>query len=122
MSGKKSMLDYFDLDSRARTAQEKAAAAVSPAQLSVIRQVVMYIGVLIGILFSTAVSQFQSLEDITALMTTSKVFVSAVIALIVVPQVYEKLNPESPFIVQFGLFVQNGVFWSVAVDLIRKLG
>lgn len=120
MSGKKSMLDYFDLDSRARTAQERAAAAVSPAQLSIIRQVVMYIGVLIGILFSTAVSQFQSLEDITALMTTSKVLVSAVLALMVVPQVYEKLNPDSPFIVQFGLFVQNGVFWSVAVDLIRK--
>lgn len=118
MTEEKSILGYFNLNSRARTGEEMAA--ISPAHISMIHQAVMYIGVLIGILFSTAVGQFQSGEQITLAMNTSKIIVSAVIALMVVPQVYGKLKPDSPFIVQFGLFVQNGVFWSVAIDLIRK--
>ena len=118
MTKEKSMWDYFNLNSRARTGEEMAA--ISPAYISIIHQVVMYIGVIIGILFSTAVGQFQSGEEITLAVNTSKIIVSAVIGLMVVPQVYGKLKPDSPFIVQFGLFVQNGVFWSVAVDLIRK--
>ena len=119
MAEKKSMLDYFNLESRARAGLEKAPK-LTEAHLSIIRQLIMYVGVLIGILFSTAVSQFNGEEAVTLTMNVTRFLVSAVIALMVVPQVYQRLNPESPFIVQFGLFVQNGVFWSVTVDLIRK--
>ncbi len=116
----KGKLDYFNLDSRARAAQEQVAAVISPAHISIIRQIVMYIGVFVGILFSTAVSQLQSEEAISMAMNAGRIIVSAIVAFMIVPQVYQRLNPESPFIVQFGVFVQNGVFWSVAIDLIRE--
>lgn len=119
MAEEKSMLDYFNLESRARAGLERAPK-LTEAHLSIIRQLIMYVGVFIGILFSTAVSQFETGETITLTMNVTRILVSAVIALMVVPQVYQRLNPETPFIVQFGLFVQNGVFWSVLIDLIRK--
>ncbi|MBU7038616.1 MAG: hypothetical protein HXS52_11850 [Theionarchaea archaeon] len=28
------------------------------------------------------------------------------------------LNPDAPFIVQFAIFVQNGVFWHMLIDSI----
>jgi hypothetical protein len=87
--------------------------------LSLVSQVLMYLGIFIGILLSTAVTHFRSGNaDIT--ITLGEVVVSAVIALVIIPVVYEKLqlNPEAPFIVQFGLFVQHGVFWHVLIDSI----
>jgi hypothetical protein len=68
---------------------------------------------------STAVTHFRfGNTDLT--ITLGEVILSAVIAFIIVPLVYEKLmlNPKAPFIVQFGLFVQNGVFWHILVDSI----
>ena len=37
-----------------------------------------------------------------------------------IPVVYEKLqlNPGVPFVVQFGLFVQTGVFWHIIIGTI----
>ncbi|KYK34198.1 MAG: hypothetical protein AYK19_02850 [Theionarchaea archaeon DG-70-1] len=94
----------------------------APAHLSGIRQAIMYLGIFIGILLSTTLSEFKSEEIINISLTIGKVAISAIIAFMIVPQVYEKVNanPDSPFIVQLGLFVQNGVFWSVAVDLIAE--
>jgi hypothetical protein len=40
-----------------------------------------------------------------------------------IPVVYEKLtlNPHAPFIVQFAIFVQNGVFWHMLIDSIGSV-
>ncbi|MBU7018344.1 MAG: hypothetical protein HXS44_12610 [Theionarchaea archaeon] len=122
------MLDYFNLNTRARKAWGEAAkragardasGLVREGQLSPGQQLTMYVGLFVGVLFSAAVSQFRSGEDITLALTTGKVIGSAIIALMIIPHVYGKLrlDPESPLLVQFGLFVQNGVFWSVIVDL-----
>jgi hypothetical protein len=52
------------------------------------------------------------LRSTTIQLTISKgiAFLSAAIAFIIVPLVYENLmlNQKAPFIVQFGIFVQNG--------------
>ncbi len=125
------MLDYFNLNTRARKAWGEAAGKegardasglVREGQLSLVRQLTMYVGLFVGVLFSTAVGQFRSGEDITLAITTGKIVGSAVIALIIIPHVYGKLrlDPGSPLLVQFGLFVQNGVFWSVIVDLVSE--
>jgi hypothetical protein len=90
--------------------------------LSVTRQLLMYLGTFIGVLLSTAVTHFRTgSTDLT--ITVGEVLVSAVIALVIIPLVYEKLNlnPGAPFIVQFGLFVQNGVFWHVLIDSIGSI-
>jgi len=141
---------YFDLNDRARKAQkEKGTSLVlkgvpevfksetgchlewdspavesteNPSRMSLTRQILMYVGVFVGVLFSTAVSHFRSGEEITLVMTLGEVVASAVIALVIIPLVYEKLQlyPKAPFIVQFGLFVQNGVFWHVLIELVLK--
>jgi hypothetical protein len=90
--------------------------------LSVTRQLLMYFGTFIGVLLSTAVAHFRS-GNLNLTITAGEIIMSAVIALVIIPLVYEKLNlnPGAPFIVQFGLFVQNGVFWHVLIDSIGSV-
>jgi hypothetical protein len=135
------MKEYFNLNERARKAWNNNGTAVTglpemvsktgcqvqgnpvemQAQLSVAYQVLMYVGTFIGVLLSTAVTHFQSGNTLT--FTVGEVVISAVIALVIIPVVYEKLqlNPGAPFIVQFGIFVQNGVFWHVLIDSIGSI-
>jgi hypothetical protein len=88
--------------------------------LSPIRQVVMYMGVFIGVFFSAAVDQFRRGEPVTIELTIGKLIMSAFVALIVIPLVYGKLglSPGRPFLVQFALFFQNGVFFNVILNTI----
>ena len=134
------MKGYFNLNERARKAWNNGTAVpglpevveetgchkqgnpAEPARLSVGYQVLKYVGTFIGVLLSTAVTHFRSGNaDMT--FTLGEVVISAVIALVIIPVVYEKLNlnPEAPFIVQFGIFVQNGVFWHVLIDSIGSI-
>lgn len=109
------------LKEASETIREEALPSV-PAGLSAIRQATMYLGIFIGILLSTAVSEFKNTGEINVTLTVSKVVIAAIIAFMVVPQAYEKINanPDSPFIVQLGLFIQSGVFWSVTIELIAE--
>jgi hypothetical protein len=133
------MKGYFNLNERARKGwnngtvsglpevveetgcHEQGNPVEMPAQLSVGYQVLMYVGTFIGVLLSTAVTHFQSGNTLT--FTLGEVAISAVIALVIIPVVYEKLqlNPEAPFIVQFGIFVQHGVFWHVLIDSVGSM-
>jgi len=90
-----------------------------PGHIALVHQVSMYCGTFIGVLLSTAVSHFRS-GNVNITLTLGEVTASAVVAFVIIPLVYEKLNlnPKAPFIVQFGLFVQNGVFWHVLIDSI----
>ena len=134
------MRKYFDLNDRAQRALKNNgdAAALLPetgnccsrdsaeqeneSAISVAHQLVMYIGTFIGVLLSTAVTHFRS-GTLELTITVGEVALSAVIALVIIPLVYEKLmlNPRAPLIVQFGLFVQNGVFWHVLIDSIGSI-
>jgi hypothetical protein len=140
------MKEYFDLNNRALKSWKKNGMTVvikgvpdifpetgehlswkSPerneeSNISVTRQLLMYTGVFIGVLLSTAVAHFGS-GSTDPTITAGEIILSAVIALVIVPLVYEKLdlNPKAPFIVQFGLFVQNGVFWHVLIDSIGSV-
>jgi hypothetical protein len=90
-----------------------------PGYLTLVNQGLMYCGTFLGVLLSTAVSHFRS-GNVDMTITLGEVTASAVVAFVIIPLVYEKLNlnPKAPFIVQFGLFVQNGVFWHVLIDSI----
>jgi hypothetical protein len=135
--------EYFSLNSRARRAWNNNGGSVMnglpvislenvdenhqeitevPFTITLIHQVLMYLGTFMGVLLSTAVTHFRfGNADLT--ITLGEVVLSAVIAFIIVPLVYEKLivNPKAPFIVQFGLFVQNGVFWHILIDSIGSI-
>ncbi len=132
------MRKYFDLNDRAQRARNNGDTALFPetgnccnpdsaeqekgSAISVAHQLVMYIGTFIGVLLSTAVTHFRS-GTLELTITVGEVALSAVIALVIIPLVYEKLmlNPRAPLIVQFGLFVQNGVFWHVLIDSIGNI-
>lgn len=82
-------------------------------QLSLADQLLMYLGVLVGVYFSGMI-RAQSSKPTFVL--------AAFIALTIVPVVFEKLsiNPKAPLLVRFGLFVQNGVFWDVMFQAIAS--
>ena len=132
------MRKYFDLNDRAQRALKNNGDTVPFSEpgnccnldsveqekqaISVAHQLVMYIGTFIGVLLSTAVTHFRS-GTLELTITVGEVALSAVIALVIIPLVYEKLmlNPRAPLIVQFGVFVQNGVFWHVLIDSIGSV-
>jgi hypothetical protein len=135
------MKQYFNLNVRARKAWENnnggtlhtdtiPAAYPETDQLdiselddlpylTVLRQVLMYLGAFVGVLLSSAIMQFRS-GQLDPAISIPKVILSAAVAFVIIPVVYEKLNlnPDAPFIVQFAIFVQNGVFWHMLIDSI----
>jgi hypothetical protein len=82
----------------------------------------MYLGIVIGIFFSTFLHQLESGQEIIFTFHLTNLIVSCIVGLLIIPVAYEKLKikSDSPFIVRFGLFVQNGVFWQVIVGSIGK--
>ena len=88
--------------------------------LSLSRQIFMYIGVFVGVLFSPLVDQIKQGGHASISFPLGQIVASSIIALVIIPTVYEKLNlnPQAPFIVQFGILVQNGIFWQVIVKAI----
>jgi len=125
---------YFDLNDRIQRGlknnggiqkdtelTESSHDSIMPT-LSLPHQLLMYVGTFLGIVFSTAICQFRS-GSIHLEFPIGEIILSAVIAVMIIPLVYEKLmlNPRAPLIVQFGIFVQNGVFWHVLIDSIGSL-
>ena len=135
------MKQYFDLNERVRKAWENnnggslhngmIPAAYQDTEesdtpepgalpyLSILRQVLMYLGAFVGVLLSSAIMEFRS-GSIDPAISIPEVILSAAVAFVIIPVVYEKLNlnPDAPFIVQFAVFVQNGVFWHMLIDSI----
>ncbi len=128
------MLNYFNLNKRAgkksgttSTIVERESAADCDVHrkeaYTLGKQVFMYLGTLIGVVFSNAVDDFRTGKETTLRITATEILVSAVIALIIIPAVYEKLklDPKAPLLVQFGFFVQNGVFWQVLISYVGRV-
>jgi hypothetical protein len=86
------------------------------------QQLLLYLGIVIGVVFSSAVMQFKSGQPISLNISLTTIFISIIVGLIIIPLAFERLNvkPDSPLIVRFGLFVQHGVFWQVILGLIGK--
>jgi len=110
---------------RKRPAAKKRAAASHtkritpspppPPHMSLWEQLLLYFGTVIGVIFSSAVMQFEPGESISINISWASVLISSVVALVIMPIAFEKLRvgSDSPFIFRIGLFVQHGVFWQV---------
>jgi hypothetical protein len=104
-----------------RSEQESTKAQASIDLIPIWQQIIFYLGTVVGVLFSSSIMQFQAGRAVTTSFTLITIFLSAVIALILMPVTYEQaIKPDSPFIVQLGLFVQAGVFWSVVFTTIGR--
>lgn len=97
-------------------------SAKQKLRLSLKEQIFIYIGILIGVLFSTYVIQFNNKADVRISISITTVIISMVVALVLFPKVYEKLNinPDRPFLAHFGLSVQHGVFWNIVLGSMAK--
>jgi membrane protein YdbS with pleckstrin-like domain len=117
------MLGYFNLSKRAIKGRlKKLEESGKEESMSPMSQVFLYIGVLIGVIFSNAVTQFSGGTEPKIAIDVVTVVISAIVSLMIVPYVYQKLtlDPKSPFLVQFGFFVQHGIFWQVIMGAIGK--
>lgn len=111
---------------RRRPAAKKRAAAAPtpppPPHMPLWEQLVLYIGTVVGVIFSSAVMQFEPGESIPITISWASVLISSVVALVIMPIAFEKLRvrSDSPFIFRIGLFVQHGVFWQALVGAAGK--
>ncbi len=128
------IIDYFDLNRRARRAVSQADArenqmlqsagggGTTAPQISIWEQILMYLGIVVGVLFSSAVSQFKAGESISLKFPAGMIVVSLVVAFVILPAAFEKLSVklDAPLLVRVGLFVQHGVFWNVLFAAVGK--
>jgi len=120
-------------DKRDALAEVQAAATPEGKAWSIPQQIIMYLGIFAGVACSTwvtsAVSGKQieitsaSLASLTSISgvaaIVSYLVIPALIALLIVPIVYGKLDPSSPGLVKFAVFFQSGVTWPI---LLHGLG
>lgn len=100
-------------------AEEMQISAKHKETITVIDQLIMYVGILIGVIFSSVLFQYKETNIVDFSHLSIPLFlISFVIAFLIAPQTFEKLsvNPNGPFIVRFGLFIQQGIFWQVFLD------
>jgi hypothetical protein len=85
-------------------------------------QLTMYVGVLLGVIGSAWVDQYNANSTVSIKMSWATGITAAIIALVIIPAIYDKLQArtDAPWIVKFGVFVQNGVFWHVLLTAISK--
>ena len=103
--------------------------------ISPTEQIILYLGLVGGVFFSDAIMQFQISNGIDISMLFSRasfgrMILCALVAIVIMPNVYEKLvasaggssfgNKGGPFFIQFCIFFQNGVFWSLILGAIGK--
>jgi multidrug transporter EmrE-like cation transporter len=91
--------------------------------MSLWEQIAVYSGIVAGVLFSSAAMQMKSDAPININISASSILVSLIIAFVILPAAYEKLNvnPASPLLVRIGLAIQHGVFWQVLFGSIGKM-
>ncbi len=85
-------------------------------------QIIMYVGIVIGVLFSSVLLNFQVGETVDLYFSIPTLIVSSIIGVLICPIAFEKLavDPLAPFITRFGLSVQHGVFWYVIFSSLGK--
>lgn len=117
-------------ETREGAVRSTMAAPETPTQVNQKRismsageQVLMYLGIFLGVLLSSAVMQYQKGQLKSLHLNLLSVLMAGLIAFLIVPSVFEKLRmtPESPLLVRFGFFVQQGVFWQVILEGFSKV-
>lgn len=126
------MLSYFDLNNHIHREEgsvktfgvlSKGVTLDEKMLVSAAQQVLMYLCLFAGVLLSKAINQFQKGESVDLSLNTGVLIISAAIALVLVPKVYELLRvyPKASLLLQISLFFQTGVFWNVIIDAAAKL-
>lgn len=91
--------------------------------MSIMEQVLMYIGTVLGVVTSFVFKDGFNKFDPTGL-SWSTFLAACLISIVIIPAVFAKVQVDSkvPFVVRFGLCVQNGVFWQVLMNAAGNSG
>jgi len=91
--------------------------------LSGFRQGSLYLGLFVGVLFSSMIHHYGGGKRLSLRVNAATALTAAVITAMTIPLAYQNLQPslDAPFIVQFGVFVQSGVFWHSILTSVPKL-
>jgi hypothetical protein len=107
-----------------REGTRMTAPAETPALVSLDakQQIIMYAGILVGVLFSNSINVYTKSGVLGFNMSIIQFIFSMIIAIMIVPSVYSKLSvqSDSPFLVQFGFFVMNGITWQVVMGAVGQ--
>lgn len=91
------------------------------AFLSVMKQLVLYGFLFLGVFFSSAFQQYTANKPVTMTFSVLQFVFSAFIAVILMPLIYGKLiRPDAPFTMQIGLALQQGLFYSALFGTVGK--
>lgn len=136
----KFLIDYFNLNKRVvmpsvqmpsakldykvESMPSQPPAGQPPAEpaMPAWEQILMYLGTVIGVLFSSAVSQWNNGSVPTIHFSVTTLIVSAVAALFIFPYIFKKLDidPHASLFFRFALFVQNGISWHIIFGAVSK--
>lgn len=82
--------------------------------ISIWDQLVTYLGICVGIIFSNALMTYNSTGSVNFDFQPNEIIISTIIGIVIYPNIYKKLaGTKDPFFYRFALAVQNGVFWQV---------
>jgi len=138
------MSNYFDLNSRMEKAYETniknnlegfmlyslrsegastpTQPAAHPNQMSFIEQIVMYLGIVLGVIFSSTVMNYSNNGVIDFTFSFGTMVIAFLVGLFIMPYVFEKVAfVGKPVLIQFSLFFQNGVLWQVIATAILTI-
>lgn len=111
-------------DRKVDDAEEALTPIVQPKRLAIVDQVLMYSGTVLGVFLSFLLRRIDAGEtpDPAQFLTWFHVVFALAVAFLIVPYAYRRVDvdPGAPFLVRFGLFVQNGVFWQVIMGSLGK--
>ncbi len=104
------VLAWFDL-----SAGSAPIAPAGGAEMPLVQQVVLYLVVVVGVVFSEAVAMARNGGPITVDLDRRWLLVACIVALVVFPAVWREIGSltEASLLVQMGMAAQGGVFWGV---------
>jgi hypothetical protein len=111
-----SAVELGDGSSRKEVSEQREDSA----RMSVCQQIGIYSGVPVGVVLNVMIDHLRQTKRVYPSVLW-EILLCFIIAFAIVPYVWEKLqiNPAVPFIVKFGLFVQNGFFWSAILGSVN---
>jgi hypothetical protein len=106
------LLEWFDLN-----ASGSDFAPAGAGQASLLRQALLYLVVVLGVVLSEAVAMARKGAPVRIELSRPWLVVACVVALVVFPAVWREIDAmaDTSLLVQLGMAAQGGVFWGVVM-------
>lgn len=129
------VLSYFSLNERAkagvadatrrrrgRSYEALAESPPPPPPMGGLDQFLMFVFLVLGVIAAPLLDQYRSGKPFSFDPSWGFLAVAVVIALLITPAAYQRFgsHTDAPWLVRYGFFFQQGIFWQVLVGMIAK--